>query len=322
MPEALNVLDLLLAAIMLLYALQGLREGVLIGAVELLGFGVALLVGLTAYLPVSRLLVEWTPMPYGPAKPIAFVGLWVVSDMLYEAIVRRNLPRGWWRRRPSGVERLLGLVPGSARGLLAVTVLLVAVGTIPFPEPITAQVRESRIAGELQPRAALLNREFSQIFGEAVQETIGLLTVKPDSNERVRLSFTVARGSVDPTAETRMLGLVNKERTDHGLRPLQADDSLREVARRHSQDMFARGYFGHVNPDNQTPFDRMRQGSIQYRAAGENLALAPTVEVAHNGLMNSEGHRRNILNPSFGRVGIGVVDGGLHGRMFTQNFAD
>jgi len=71
-----------------------------------------------------------------------------------------------------------------------------------------------------------------------------------------------------------------------------------------------------------SPFDRMRQGGARFRAAGENIALAPTVEVAHNGLMNSPGHRENILNPAFGRVGIGVEDGGLHGKMFTQNFTD
>ena len=54
----------------------------------------------------------------------------------------------------------------------------------------------------------------------------------------------------------------------------------------------------------------------------ENLALAPNVDIAHKGLMNSPGHRANILSPSFGRVGIGVIDGGGYGKMFAQEFAD
>jgi uncharacterized protein YkwD len=86
--------------------------------------------------------------------------------------------------------------------------------------------------------------------------------------------------------------------------------------------MFQQGYFAHVDPDGTTPFDRMKRGGVTFRAAGENLALAPTVDVAHEGLMNSPGHRANILNPSFHRIGIGVADGGMHGKMFTQNFAD
>jgi uncharacterized protein YkwD len=119
-----------------------------------------------------------------------------------------------------------------------------------------------------------------------------------------------------------MLVLLNRERSERGLQPVVADETLRESARRHSVDMFQRGYFAHLDPEGRTPFERMRSVGARFRAAGENLALAPTVEIAHNGLMNSPGHRANILNPAFGRVGIGAADGGLHGKMFTQNFAD
>jgi uncharacterized protein YkwD len=86
--------------------------------------------------------------------------------------------------------------------------------------------------------------------------------------------------------------------------------------------MFARGYFAHETPEGESPFDRFNKAGITYRTAGENLALAPTLSLAHTGLMNSPGHRANILNPEFGRVGIGIIDGGLHGLMVTQDFRD
>jgi uncharacterized protein YkwD len=95
---------------------------------------------------------------------------------------------------------------------------------------------------------------------------------------------------------------------------------MTEVARRHSVDMFARGYFSHVTPEGRSPFDRMNESGVAYRTAGENLALAPTLTIAHTGLMNSPGHRANILRPEFGRLGIGIVDGGARGLMVTQNF--
>ena len=66
----------------------------------------------------------------------------------------------------------------------------------------------------------------------------------------------------------------------------------------------------------------MRDARDQLSAAGENLALAPTTEFAHEGLMNSPGHRANILNGQFRRVGIGVLDGGIYGKMFVQEFTD
>ena len=117
-----------------------------------------------------------------------------------------------------------------------------------------------------------------------------------------------------------MLELVNQERGKQGLPPLRADPELAAVARAHSRDMLARGYFAHVSPDGKDAFARMRDARATYRTAGENLAHAPTLPMAHQGLMNSPGHRANILRPAFGRVGIGIVDGGRRGLMVTQLF--
>lgn len=119
-----------------------------------------------------------------------------------------------------------------------------------------------------------------------------------------------------------MLAMVNEERAHEGLSPLTVDPDMRAVARAHSQDMWSRQYFSHEDLDGGSPFDRMRAGGVSFRTAGENLALAPTTAIAHRGLMNSPGHRRNIMEPAFGRIGIGVIDGGTRGMMFTQVFAN
>jgi uncharacterized protein YkwD len=126
----------------------------------------------------------------------------------------------------------------------------------------------------------------------------------------------------DPAAEERMLELLNGERTRVGLRPLVADDRLREVARAHSLEMFQLDYFSHDSPNTGSPFDRMRAAGITFVVAGENLAFAPNVDAAHQGLMNSPGHRANILRAEFGRVGIGVIRSLAQGSMFTQDFTN
>jgi len=89
-----------------------------------------------------------------------------------------------------------------------------------------------------------------------------------------------------------------------GAKPLRVDSTIVPVARAHSRDMWERSYFSHTNPDGETSADRMARGGVKFLVAGENLALAPTVETAHEGLMNSPGHRRNILDPQFSRIGI------------------
>ncbi len=120
--------------------------------------------------------------------------------------------------------------------------------------------------------------------------------------------------------ENKMLELMNAERKKAGLKPLENDMRLVDLSRKKSKDMIDKNYFGHTSPTYGTPFDALKNNGITYRYAGENLAGAPTVERAHTGLMNSPGHRANILNPNFTHIGIGIVDGGPYGKMYTQTF--
>lgn len=120
--------------------------------------------------------------------------------------------------------------------------------------------------------------------------------------------------------ENKMLELVNAEREKVGLAPLENDMRLVEISRKKSKDMIEKNYFAHTSPTYGTPFDALKNNGISYRYAGENLAGAPTVLQAHTSLMNSSGHRANILNPNFTHIGIGIVDGGPYGKMYTQTF--
>ncbi|SIS42491.1 CAP domain-containing protein [Salimicrobium flavidum] len=104
-----------------------------------------------------------------------------------------------------------------------------------------------------------------------------------------------------------MLGLINKDRTSRGLDPLTWKKELVPVAEAHSEDMNARNYFSHTNPDGEGPADRARSAGVSYSMIGENLAYGQNNAVyAHEGLMDSKGHRENILNPAYEEVGIGV----------------
>ncbi len=117
--------------------------------------------------------------------------------------------------------------------------------------------------------------------------------------------------------------LVNDERTRDGDAPLTMREDLRRVARAHSEDMVARNFFDHTNPDNETPWDRMRAAGITWNSAGENIAwnnYSSQAEVAVNGWMGSTGHRNNILNDSFTHTGMGVAFDGAGGAYFTQVF--
>lgn len=121
-------------------------------------------------------------------------------------------------------------------------------------------------------------------------------------------------------AEQQMIKLVNDARAQNNLPPLKVDTQLASVARTKAQDMIDNNYFSHNSPKYGSPFDMMKSFGISYVQAGENIAGNQDVQNAHNSLMNSPGHRRNILSPDFTHIGIGIRKGGPYGNMFTQMF--
>lgn len=118
--------------------------------------------------------------------------------------------------------------------------------------------------------------------------------------------------------EQQVVTLTNQERAKAGLPELKVDLELSKVARIKSQDMKNSGYFSHDSPKYGSPFDMMRNFGIQYRAAGENIAMGQrTPQQVVNAWMNSDGHRRNIMNPQFTHIGVGYV---ADGNYWTQQF--
>jgi uncharacterized protein YkwD len=254
--------------------------------------------------------------------PISFLFIAIISGVLLSILagfVLRSIPL---QSHHSNVNRIMGVIPGAITGYLYAVILSAIVLALPIRDKVTEEVRESQLGVQLAMQSEWANRKLAPVFDEAIRQTINSLTVKPNSDEKVNLSFKVNNATAKPDYESLMLELVNKERIKHGLKPLKFDPDLVPVARAHSQDMFAKGYFAHDNLDGKDPFDRMRAAGIHFQSAGENLALAQTVEIAHVNLMNSPGHRANILNPSFGRLGIGILDGGFYGLMISQEFRD
>ncbi|MGI6778218.1 MAG: CAP domain-containing protein [Acetivibrionales bacterium] len=120
--------------------------------------------------------------------------------------------------------------------------------------------------------------------------------------------------------EQEMLSLVNEARSQNGATPLEIDMELTNVARIKSQDMIDKNYFSHNSPTYGSPFDMMKSFGINYVHAGENIAGNQTVQAAHNALMNSPGHRKNILSGDYTHIGIGIKRGSSYGNIFTQMF--
>ena len=118
--------------------------------------------------------------------------------------------------------------------------------------------------------------------------------------------------------EQEVIRLVNVERAKAGLKALTEDWELSRVARYKSQDMHDLRYFSHTSPTYGSPFEMMKAFGIRYRTAGENIAMGyRTPAAVVQGWMNSPGHRANILNASYTKIGVGYV---ASGNYWTQHF--
>jgi uncharacterized protein YkwD len=315
-----NAIDLVLVVVLLFAIWTGYRRGFIASAVRLVVVLTSVFTALLGYRFMARQLEAHDPALGMWSWPLGFVISWFLAQLVLGALggaLVRAVPR---RVHAHILNRSLGVLPGVVNGSINAALLSVVLLTLPLVDGLSTLTRESKLANRLSAPADWLDCVLTPIFNPAVQRTLQALTIAPESRTSVDLRFTTSSPKVRPELEGELLELINAERLAHGRKPLQADPELTEVARAHDRDMLARGYFAHVTPDGKDLTDRLRGAHLPYLTAGENLALAPTTEVAHQNLMNSSGHRQNILREQFGRVGIGILDAGRHGLMVTELF--
>jgi uncharacterized protein YkwD len=315
-----NYVDVILLIVVALAVWAGWKKGFILGTINLLVWIGSLLAGFIFYQQAGGLLQASFPRLGVWSLPLAFFLVIIVSRLLLSLIFNTLLKRTPEETHRHGVNHALGIIPGIINGLIYATILVAILLSIPLMNELSAKAKESKLVNSLAVNVGWIDNKLSPIFDDAVKQTLSTRTVEPESDESVNLNFKVNDAKSRPDLELKMLELVNQERTSRGLKPLGLDTELIPVARAHSQDMFSRGYFSHYTPEGKDPFDRMKKAGIKYYAAGENLALGQTLKICHEGLMKSPGHRANILNPSYGRLGVGILDGGAYGLMISQEF--
>ncbi len=315
-----NWVDLAIFGILLVFAIEAMGRPLFLELVDFVSFLLAGLLSFRYYnLPAGFFETQFK-IPHGLTLVLGFMTVWFLSEAIFFLLVRLFLPRILRIRIPG--SRILSTIPALLRGLVFIAVILVMVATFPIAPAIKREVLDSKIGSVILRNAYTLEQPVKQVFGGVANESLTFLTIKPKTNERVDLGFQTNLISLDIASEGMMIDLVNKERISSGLSVLVFDEKLRAIARTHSEDMFKRGYFSHYSPEGKTVADRAAKAEIDFLVIGENLAYAPSLELAHKGLMNSEGHRANILSKDYGKIGIGVMDGGVYGRMFTQVFSN
>ncbi len=324
----LNWVDWIILVVLLYYFLQGWETGLVQLISHLVAFLGSLWLAVKFHGQVGRFLTEkfgigamWTNvLGYLIVGFAAEIAIGELLNFLLTLVPKKQLINV----EKSYANKVLGTIFSIINGCIIIAFILLVVVALPLRGTVKHDIRQSVIGKQLVFFAERYGGQVKSTLDTEVQQAIKFLTVEPKSTERIALDVTPQQSelTVDEASENRMVDLVNGERVKVGVKPLVSDSKIVVVARGHSRDMFVRRYFSHIDPDGNDPLHRMLAGGVSFTVVGENIAYAPDVDVAHSGLMNSEGHRRNILDPQFHRIGIGVIDAGVYGKMFTQNFTD
>ena len=316
-----NWVDLIILVVLGFFIYQGFVNGFWAILIDFLSFLGSLLVSLRLYKFAANIFQSNFSLNAFVANALGYLVIAVLSEILISyllTILIRRLPKKVLKNE---VTKWLGVITSLGQGILLIAFFLTLVIALPVSPNIKTDISKSKIGGYILGKTQGIEKTINNIFGP-INNSLTYTTIEPTSHGSIPLDVSSLNLSVDESSETQMFNSVNNERVSRGIGKLTWDTKLVNVARNYGKLMWQDHYFGHYDPDGHDVGDRLTAAGIPYTLAGENLALAPTVEIAHTGLMNSPGHRANILDSGFHRVGIGVIDNGYYGKIFVQVFTN
>ena len=317
-----NWLDLVIIFILIFFVARAFRFGFWVVLVDLVSFLASLLISLRVYQFVAEFLRTNFTLSRSISNALGFLLSAVFVESILGVILYKLVYLVPVRLKKGIVSKFLAIFPAIGEGFIMVSFLLILALAFPISPKIKADITESKIGGLLIEKTSGVETKVNEVFGGVIEDALTFYTIKPESREVVELTVTKRELSIDELSETEMFKLVNKDRKEMGVAELIWDVRLVPVARAHATDMWERSYFGHISPEGEDIGGRLEKAGVNFFVAGENLALAPTLQTAHTGLMNSQGHRENILSGDFNKMGIGVIENGVYGKIFVQIFTD
>jgi len=317
-----NWVDFLIILTVAYFVSEAWRVGFWVIVADFFGFLLSLLIALRGYTFTSDILQTNFSLARSVSNALGFLITAAFSEailgFLFSSLIRK-IPYKFWKKPWNNIA---ATIPAAGQGLILISFVLTLVIGLPISPKLKSDVTDSKIGGILVQKTSGIEARVNEIFGGLVEDSLTYLTVRPGSTELIPITVDKQELAVDEASEFALFRLVNDERRKRGVPELAFRPDVVLVARAHARDMWEREYFGHVSPDGEDVVVRMERENVSFNVVGENLALAPTVATSHNGLMQSEGHRANILETEFNRMGIGVIDNGIYGKMFVQVFTD
>lgn len=321
------MIDFVLGASLAAGAVRGWRRGLVREVMDLVGLALGVVVAFRLSRPAGDYLHTTYGLSPETARVVAAVGLFVAVG-LAAGIVAHFLTRVMSIPGLSLANRLGGAGMAVLWTVFLVLVVASVARALPLSGPLDDAMARSRVLSAIAAPDALPQVTFQRLAGDRVLDSV--LALEDLFNQRRLVvggedSVSIEPAEPDdlaPSAEDArlLLDLINSERVSVGLDPLAWSDGLAVVAAAHADDMYRHGFIAHRSPSTGTVNERVESAGIPVNTVAENLALAASGRAVHAGLMESQGHRSNLLGGGLDRVGIAALQGPL-GLMVVEIFA-
>ncbi len=319
-------LDVIIFIVFALLALRGWYRGFVREAMDLVGLVLGILLAFRFGPAFGRIVEAMAGLPPDAGRLAGGIIVFILVGIGSAVVTRIVEPKA---RLPglNLMNKVGGVGLALAWGVFLATLLLTLGVILPMPQSVADTLESSAVSRTLTDPDGVAQGTFRSLAGDRVVEAlvnlrdvVGVRRVVVDEAERVELPPADADDlEAAPSREVEVFELLNRARVDAGLEPLAWSAVLSDVGAAHADEMYRAGYFSHVSPITGTVGDRLEAAGITFSVAGENLALAASAGEVHAGLMDSPGHRANMLSDAYRRVGVGVVGGPL-GLMTVQVF--
>ena len=216
----LNWVDLIFTALLVYFVIT--NSGFIHTLIEVLGFFMSLLVSYLFYSSVSPFYIDIFNIPPGYSNVLGFFTVWFLFEFMYFLVSFFILKKFLRKIENVKLDKYLGILAGAVQ---AVIVFIFFVSLV-FALPVRGQIKKEVLSSKTGPFFVSVSRSFEsnlkEVFGQAAQETLNFLTVKPDSTSSVSLGFKTEAATllIDPISENILVSLVNFERERLGLKSL------------------------------------------------------------------------------------------------------
>ncbi len=297
-----NWIDLVIILFIIFYFWEGSLRGFINLFFEFLGFLIAFIFGLASYATISGFLISNFSLPHGLSNSLSFAGVMLsilpvcsyVFGKLEERIPNKALQHQ--------VNKIFTAPP-----LLGNLLILFLTGTLLSTAlPYKAEMKQAVTSSYFVGKAVVFLHDsevyWHTIIQKPIVNTFNFLTVNPNLSEKVSLHFTQKDVETEPVLAQELGISINALRMQNNLPVLVYDPVLAELAVQQGKNVFGAG--------------------VMIPLASENVALAPTIQLAQHGFMDSPVHRDILLFSGYKKMGVGVVDGGIYGKIIVEAFAD